>query len=429
MKQTTAVRIVAILFGALVLSWSLHEVYILRQTVVSLTQTLASLTGNKCMVERPEALQWKLDLLQARPYKGMSPTQLRFLSADCIPDETLSQMGTFYDGKIRNWVNKSEVIAKRKEATPLEMRGQIGGGEFVVNTMTFVDGRPVWTGNIWRHLKQRLKSRKVIGPPGYKHSHTDVSKALRYYRQHLMPKHKGTLKAAVFSSMSPWMEAIISHELERVTVSTVDYNPCVLKDIPQEELDACIHVRDMYARGGSSFDLIASYSGIEHDGLGRYGDPVNPNGDISAVLEMWCHLHVGGLLLLAVPVGPPDEFKYQSGVKLFQQTIGTDRGVFIDIYGDGKGLRLLRHRLYGPQRLAQLMTGFDFLGWVVHGRMQLVLDSMKGMALAEHRTLFGNTSNRRTMLGDHQPLLMLRKRAGVTMDSLLRAHKMLAEHH
>jgi len=29
------------------------------------------------------------------------------------------------------------------------------------------------------------------------------------------------------------------------------------------------------------FDMVFSFSSIEHDGLGRYGDPLNPNGDSS----------------------------------------------------------------------------------------------------------------------------------------------------
>ena len=47
---------------------------------------------------------------------------------------------------------------------------------------------------------------------------------------------------------------------------------------------------------------LVRYSGIEHDGLGRYGDPVNPEGDISAAREMWLHVRPGGMLFLAVPL-------------------------------------------------------------------------------------------------------------------------------
>jgi len=37
--------------------------------------------------------------------------------------------------------------------------------------------------------------------------------------------------------------------------------------------------------------------------LGRYGDPINPNGDLEAMKKMKSILKLGGILFLAVPVG------------------------------------------------------------------------------------------------------------------------------
>lgn len=44
---------------------------------------------------------------------------------------------------------------------------------------------------------------------------------------------------------------------------------------------------------------------IEHVGLGRYGDALDPNGDIKAMKELQRVLAPGGLLLFVVPVGQP----------------------------------------------------------------------------------------------------------------------------
>jgi SAM-dependent methyltransferase len=44
---------------------------------------------------------------------------------------------------------------------------------------------------------------------------------------------------------------------------------------------------------------------IEHIGLGRYGDPVDPDGDLKAIAELVRVLKPGGDLLIAVPVGAP----------------------------------------------------------------------------------------------------------------------------
>jgi SAM-dependent methyltransferase len=44
---------------------------------------------------------------------------------------------------------------------------------------------------------------------------------------------------------------------------------------------------------------------VEHIGLGRYGDPVDPNGDLKAMRELQRVLSPGGNLLFVVPVGQP----------------------------------------------------------------------------------------------------------------------------
>lgn len=43
----------------------------------------------------------------------------------------------------------------------------------------------------------------------------------------------------------------------------------------------------------------------EHIGLGRYGDPLDPNGDLQAISELSRVLAPGGSLLFVVPVGIP----------------------------------------------------------------------------------------------------------------------------
>jgi len=44
---------------------------------------------------------------------------------------------------------------------------------------------------------------------------------------------------------------------------------------------------------------------VEHVGLGRYGDPIDPDGDLKAIKELKRVLAPGGSLLFVVPVGKP----------------------------------------------------------------------------------------------------------------------------
>jgi hypothetical protein len=52
------------------------------------------------------------------------------------------------------------------------------------------------------------------------------------------------------------------------------------------------------------YDAVLSISSIEHDGLGRYGDPLNAWADVRSQRELLeDHMAPGGLLFLAVPTG------------------------------------------------------------------------------------------------------------------------------
>jgi SAM-dependent methyltransferase len=44
---------------------------------------------------------------------------------------------------------------------------------------------------------------------------------------------------------------------------------------------------------------------IEHIGLGRYGDPLDPNGDLKGIAELKRVLKPGGNLIFVTPVGRP----------------------------------------------------------------------------------------------------------------------------
>lgn len=55
----------------------------------------------------------------------------------------------------------------------------------------------------------------------------------------------------------------------------------------------------------ASVESISCMHTIEHIGLGRYGDPLDPDGDLKAVNELKRVVKKGGNLLLVTPVGKP----------------------------------------------------------------------------------------------------------------------------
>ncbi|MDD2340089.1 MAG: DUF268 domain-containing protein [Methanosarcina sp.] len=53
----------------------------------------------------------------------------------------------------------------------------------------------------------------------------------------------------------------------------------------------------------NSIESLSCMHTVEHIGLGRYGDPIDPDGDLKAIAELKRVLAVGGNLLFVVPIG------------------------------------------------------------------------------------------------------------------------------
>jgi SAM-dependent methyltransferase len=79
---------------------------------------------------------------------------------------------------------------------------------------------------------------------------------------------------------------------------TIEY-----KKIISEDERLMLMTVDEYNGLKKRFDAAFSISSFEHDGLGRYGDPLNPDGDLLAMKKMKSILKPDGILFLVVPIG------------------------------------------------------------------------------------------------------------------------------
>ncbi|GBF22726.1 hypothetical protein tpqmel_0130 [Candidatus Gastranaerophilus sp. (ex Termes propinquus)] len=109
-------------------------------------------------------------------------------------------------------------------------------------------------------------------------------------------------------------------------VYILEYNP-VLSEHPLVE---CLSYKD-YIEKGIKCDVGISVSSFEHDGLGRYGDPLNPNGDLETMKLVKQLIKQNGLLFLSVPMGR-DVIAWNA------------------------------HRIYGKIRFPMLIQGWETLG-------------------------------------------------------------------
>ncbi|CAJ0606157.1 unnamed protein product [Cylicocyclus nassatus] len=133
----------------------------------------------------------------------------------------------------------------------------------------------------------------------------------------------------VIGSQSPWIE-VLALQSGAAKVLTVEYQETEIVGTKKIEYIHPIEFAKEWSKRNESYDFSISFSSIEHSGLGRYGDPIDPFGDLKEVQKVLCLLKQGGLFYLGIPRGK-DALFYNA------------------------------HRIYGRMRLAMMMTGFQWL--------------------------------------------------------------------
>jgi hypothetical protein len=169
-----------------------------------------------------------------------------------------------------------------------------------------------------------------------------------WYNHQLMPKYSNYIKGkklTVMGTIKPWLEAI-ALDAGAAKVITLDYTR---KEYEQKDILEWLHVYDylnylIEKKKIEEFDNAATFSSLEHSGLGRYGDPLDPNGDIKAVKQVHCMIKPGGLFFLGLPT---------SG----------DNSSYIEFNA---------HRVYGYKRLNKLFAGWDVVEDTGRGQVHSV---------------------------------------------------------
>jgi hypothetical protein len=126
----------------------------------------------------------------------------------------------------------------------------------------------------------------------------------------------------IFGSATPWYEALaLEFGVEKCYV--IEYSERKSFD------DRVVYIKpeDQYSR---NYDVAFSVSSFEHDGLGRYGDPVSADGDLVAMKNAKKVVSKNGLLFLSLPVGK-DTIYFNS------------------------------HRIYGRNRLPLMFEGWELV--------------------------------------------------------------------
>eukprot|EP00759_Apiculatamorpha_spiralis_P046608 PhF_6_TR42900/c0_g1_i1/m.65002 len=104
----------------------------------------------------------------------------------------------------------------------------------------------------------------------------------------------------ILGSDVPVIEVVVTALGGAKSITVVDYQP---KRIEESRFRTYTVEEFWKSNNGTQYDVVVSFSSFQHDGLGAYGDAVDPNGDTKAMDEAWSLIRPGGYLLFAVPYG------------------------------------------------------------------------------------------------------------------------------
>ncbi len=97
------------------------------------------------------------------------------------------------------------------------------------------------------------------------------------------------------------LDGFIAHCLPFCEIVMLDIRPLQIQ-IPNLHFQQT-NCMDMNLISSGSIQSLSSFHAIEHFGLGRYGDPIDPLGHKKAIAEMKRIVCEGGTILFSVPVG------------------------------------------------------------------------------------------------------------------------------
>jgi hypothetical protein len=198
-------------------------------------------------------------------------------------------------------------------------------GKYANDTDLFVDDSNEGAGTTYGYSREDVealvaKAQGVVASQNYGKRPNDA-----HFLEALVGHVANGSSVLVVGSAEPWHEAICL-ALGASRVTTVDYGSRTYEHPQLDQVNASFW--NQLGDANLNYDVVVSASSLDHDGLGRYGDPIAPDGDLLTMRLLLRALAPGAKVILSVPVGP-------------------DRIIW----------NLMR--IYGKDRLARLIDGYD----------------------------------------------------------------------
>lgn len=147
-------------------------------------------------------------------------------------------------------------------------------------------------GNL-RYTKEMLDHLLALAQQRHSHNYGDTDQWLYQMLDRFPIAGK---KVLVLGSQVPFYEAVCLARGAHPT--TVEFEK-IHSELPDLKTMTVAEL----ARSQERFDAAISISTFEHTGLGRYGDPLDPEGDLKAMMMLRTKVKHNGLLFLSIPMG------------------------------------------------------------------------------------------------------------------------------
>jgi hypothetical protein len=269
--------------------------------------------------------------------KKMLASLLRFpIPAPALTDEAVAQFAGA-DGTFKG--RPPPALPSSKKDAAHSLANQVH--PHLRHTLGFRDRNPVWNARVFDVLGNATLER--LSPPAYPHAAADIKYAIETVRH--LPGFSTCGQRSlclVVSSLTPWVETMLLQSQTCATVHVLDYNPPILEDGRFGDRLQTFAPSDAPLLDGADggYDLVVSFSGIEHSGLTRYGDLPDPQGDVRAGAELAAKLKRNGCGFLGLPLAASTDVVWP------------------------------QHRMYGPPRFREVTRAFgEPLGFVWGGRV------------------------------------------------------------
>ena len=176
----------------------------------------------------------------------------------------------------------------------------------------------------WIEFKSKSsQSRFILSEKEKQFYYFDITSSTCFDRHYI---YHPAWAARILSQIKPAYHVDISSSLHFCTIVSAfipvkfyDYRPAkiYLSNLTSDHADiSALPFED------SSVQSLSCMHTVEHIGLGRYGDPIDPNGDLKAIAELKRVLSPDGNLLFVVPVGKDAKIMFNAHrIYTFEQII------------------------------------------------------------------------------------------------------------